>query len=152
MVFPVVMSGCESWTIKKVEYRRNDTFKLWHWRRLENFLNCKEIKPINHKGNQAWIFIGKTGAKAEAPVHWPPDAKNWLIGKDPVAGKDWGQEEKGTTEDEMDRQHWLNGHEFEQTARDSGGQRRLAGYSSWSGRVGHVIATEQQQRRYKEFL
>ena len=76
MVFPVVMYGCECWTIKKIEYQRNDTFKLWHWRRLENFLDCREIKPINHKGNQALIFIGRTGAKAEAPILWPPDVKN----------------------------------------------------------------------------
>ena len=68
---------------------------------LESPLDCKEIKPVNPKGNQSWIFIGRTDAEAEAPVLWPPDAKNWLIGKDPGAGKDWRQEEKGTTEDEM---------------------------------------------------
>ena len=68
---------------------------------LESPLDCKEIKPVNSKGNQSWIFIGKTDAKAETPILWPPDAKNWLIGKDPDAGKDWGREEKGPTEDEM---------------------------------------------------
>ena len=68
---------------------------------LESPLDCKEIKPVNPKGNQSWIFIGRTDAEAEAPTLWPPDVKNWLIGKDPDAGKDWGQEEKGTTEDEM---------------------------------------------------
>ena len=70
---------------------------------LESPSDSKEIKPVNPKGNQPWIFIGRTGAEAEAPILWPPDAKSWLIGKDPDAGKDWGQEEKGTTEDEMIR-------------------------------------------------
>ena len=114
MVFPVVMCGCESWTIKKTECWRIGTFELWCWRRLEWSLDCKEIKPVNPKGNQAWIFTGRTDAEAEVPVLWPPDAMNWLIGKDPDAGKDWRQEEKGTTEDEMVAwHHWLNGHEFE---------------------------------------
>ena len=114
MVFPVVMSGCESWTIKKAERQRIDAFELWCWRRLENSLNCKEIKPINPKGNQPWIFSGRTDVEAETPILWPPDAKNWLIGKDPDAGKDWRQEEKGMTEDEMAEWHYqLDGHEFE---------------------------------------
>ena len=82
---------------------------------LESPLGCKEIKPVNHKGNQTWIFIGRTDAEAEAPILWPPNAKSWLIGKDPDAGKNWGQEEKGVTEDEMvGWHHRLNGHEFEQ--------------------------------------
>ena len=68
---------------------------------LQSSLDCKEIKPVNPKGNQSWIFIKRTDAKTEAPIVWPPDAKSWLIGKDPDAGKDWRQEEKGTTEDEM---------------------------------------------------
>ena len=77
-------------------------------------LNSKGIKPANPEGNQARIFIGMTDAEAEAPILWPPDAKSWLIGKDPDAGRDWGQEEKGTTEDEMAGwYHWLDGHEFE---------------------------------------
>ena len=81
---------------------------------LQSLLDCKEIKPVNPIGNQSWIFIGKTDAKAETPNLWPPDAKNWLIGKDPDAGKDWRREEKGTTEDEMVVwHHRLNGHEFE---------------------------------------
>ena len=81
---------------------------------LESTLNCKEIQPVYPKGNQSWIFIGRTDAKAETPILWPPDVKNWLIGKDPDAGKDWRQEEKGTTEDEMvGWNHWLYGHEFE---------------------------------------
>ena len=81
---------------------------------LESPLDCKEIKPVNPKGNQSWIFIGRTDAEAEIPVLWPPDEKNWLIWKDPDAGKDWRQEEKGMTEDEMIRWHpQLDGHEFE---------------------------------------
>ena len=81
---------------------------------LESPLDCKEIKPVHPKENQSWIFIGRTDAEAETPILWPPDVKNWLTGKDPDAGKDWGQEEKGTTEDEMvGWHHWLNGHEFE---------------------------------------
>ena len=81
---------------------------------LESPLGCKEIQPVNPKGNQSWIFIGKTDAEAEAPVLWPLDAENWLIGKDPDAGKDWRQEEKGVTEDEMGGwHHQLNGHELE---------------------------------------
>ena len=81
---------------------------------LESPLDCKEIKPVCHKENQSWIFIGRTDAVAETPILWLPDAKNWLIWKDPDAGKDWRQEEKGTTEDEMvGWHHRLNGHEFE---------------------------------------
>ena len=81
---------------------------------LESLLDSKEIKPVNLKGNQSWIFIGRTDAEAEAPILWPPDVKNWLTGKDPDAGKDWSQEEKGTTEDEMvGWHHQLNGHESE---------------------------------------
>ena len=81
---------------------------------LENPLDCKEIQPVHPNGNQSWIFIGRTNAEAETPELWPPDGKNWFIGKDPDAGKDWRQEEKGTTEDEMvGWDHRLNGHEFE---------------------------------------
>ena len=82
---------------------------------LESPLDCKEIKSVNTKGNQFWIFIGSTDAEGETPILWPPDAKNWLIGKDPDAGKDWRWEEKGTIEDEMvGWYHQLDGHEFEQ--------------------------------------
>ena len=97
MVFPVVMYGCESLTIKKTEHWRIDTFELWCWRRL---LDSKEIKPVSPKGNQPWILIGRTDVEAEVPILWPSDVKSWLTGKAPDAGKDWGQEEKGTTEDE----------------------------------------------------
>ena len=113
-VFSVVMYGCESWTIKKTEHRRIDAFELWSWRRLESPLDCKEIQSVHPKGNQSWIFIGRTDAEAETPKLWPPDVKNWLIWKDPDAGKDWRKEEKGTKEDEMAGwHHRLNGHEFE---------------------------------------
>ena len=82
---------------------------------LESPLECKEIKQVNPKGNQSWIFIGRTDAETETPKLWPPDTKNWLIGKDPDAGEDWRWEEKGMTEDDMvGWHHWLNGHEFEQ--------------------------------------
>ena len=114
MVFPVVMYECESWTINKAEHQRIDAFELWCWRRLVSPLDCKEIQPVNPKGNQSWIFTGRTDAEAEAPIFWPPDAKSWLIGKDLDAGKDWRQEEKGMTEDErVGWHHWRDGHEFE---------------------------------------
>ena len=98
---------------------------------LESLLDCKEIKLVNLKRNQPWIFTGRTDA--EAPILWPPDLKSLLIGKDPDAGKDWRQEEKGVTEDEMvGWHHWLNGHEFEQTLGDTEGQGILACYNPWS--------------------
>ena len=98
---------------------------------LESPLDSKETKPVNPKENQSWIVIKKTDAKAEAPILWPLDAKNRLTGKDPDAGKDWGQEEKGVTEDEMvGWHHWLSGHEFEQTLGDSEEQESLA-WCSW---------------------
>ena len=98
----------------------------------ESPLDCKEIKPANPKRNQPWMFIGRTDAETEAPILWPPDAKSWLTENDLDAGKDWGQEEKGTTEDEMvEWHHRLNGHEFEQTLGHSGGQRGLVCCSPW---------------------
>ena len=115
VVSPVLMYGCESWTIKKAEHWRIDAFELLCWRRLlESLLDCKEIQPVHPKGNESWIFIGRTDAEVETSILWPPDVKNWLIGKDPDAGKDWRQEEKGMTEDEMvGWHHQLTGHEFE---------------------------------------
>ena len=99
---------------------------------LESPLLCKEIKPVNPRGNLSWIFIGWTDAEAEAPILWPPDVKNWPIRKNPDAGKDWRQEEKGTTEDEIvGWLYWLNGHEFEQGLGDGEGQGSLACYSPW---------------------
>ena len=90
MVFPVVMYRCESWTIKKAECQRIAAFELWCWRRLASPSDNKEIKPVNPKGNQPWIFSGRTDAEAEVPIFWPPDSKSWLTGKDPYAGKNKG--------------------------------------------------------------
>ena len=99
---------------------------------LESPLDYKEIQLVHPKGNQSWMFIGRTDAEAETPKLWPPDVKAWLIWKDPDAGKDWGQEEKGTTEDEMvGWNHWLNGHEFDQIPGDNEGQASLARFSPW---------------------
>ena len=99
---------------------------------LESLLDCKEIKPVTPKGNQSWIFIGRTDAEAEAPTLWPPDAKNRLIGKDADAGKDWRQEEKGMTKDEVvGWHHRLDGHEFEQAPGVGDGQGSLACCSTW---------------------
>ena len=129
MVFPVVMYGCESWTIKKAK----------HWRCFwtvvldkifQSPLDSKDIKPVNPIGNQSWIFIGRTDA--EAPILWLPDVKSQLIGKDPIAGKDWGQEGKGTTEDEVVRwHHWLSGHGFGWILGVGDGQGGLACCSPW---------------------
>ena len=127
MVFPVVMYGCESWTVKKVEHRRIDAFELWCWRRLESSLDWKEIQPVHPKGDQSWVFIGRTDIEAETPILWLPHGKSWLIGKDPDAGKDWEQEEKGTIEDEMvGWHHWHNGHGFGWTLGGGDGQGGLA--------------------------
>ena len=116
MVFPVVMYGCESWTtIKESWMPKNWSFwTVMLEKTLESPLACKEIQPVHPKGNQSQIFIGRTDIESETSTLWPPDANNWLIWKDPDAGKDWRQEEKGTTEDEMvGWHHWLNGHKFE---------------------------------------
>ena len=121
-----------SWAVKKAECQKIGAFKLWCCRRLENPWGSKEIKPVNPKGNQPWIFIGRTDAEAEAPILWLPDAKGQLIGKNSDAGKDWGQEEKRVTEDEtVGWYHQLNGHEFKQTPGDSKGQGSLACCSPW---------------------
>ena len=105
MVFPVVMYGCESWTVKKAERWKIDAF----WtvvleKTLESSLDCKEIQAVHPKGDQSWVFIGRTDAEAETPILWPPHAKSWLTGKDPDTGRDWVQEEKGMIED-----RWLGG-------------------------------------------
>ena len=139
----------------ELDYKENWAPKNWcFWaavleKTLESPLDSKEIKPVNPKGNQSWIFIGRTDADAEATIHWPPDVKSPLIGKDSDAGKDWGQEEKGVTEDKIvGWHHWLNGHEFEQGPGDSEGQGSQVFCSSWgSQRVGHDLVTEQQWRK-----
>ena len=111
MVFPVVMYGCETWMVKKAERQRIDAFELWCWR--ESPLDCNEIQPVHPKRDQSSVFIRRTDAEAETPVLWPPQVKSWLIGKDPDAGRDWGQEEEGTTEDETAGwRHRLDGHGF----------------------------------------
>ena len=130
MGFPVVMYGCESWTIMKAESWKNWCFEIVVLEKtLECPLDSKETKPVNPKGNQPWIFTGKTcwSWSSNTLITKFFDAKNRLIGKNPDAGKDWRQEEKGATEDEMVRQHhWLSGYEFEQTPSDSKGQGSLA--------------------------
>ena len=133
MVFPVVTYGCKSQTIKKAECQRIDAFELWCCRRLfESPLDCKEIQPVHPKGNQSWIFTGRTDAEAEPPILWLPDVKTGLIGKDPDAGNYWGQEEKEETENKMAGwHHQTNGHEFEQTPGDSEGQGSLVSCSPW---------------------
>ena len=134
MVFPVVMYV---W-MWELDYKENWAPKEWcFWtvvleKTLESPLECKEIQPAHPKGNRSWVFIGRTDVKAETPVFWPPDAKSWLIWKDPDVGKHWRREEKGTTEDEMvGWHHQLSGHEFEQAPRDSEGQGSLACCSPW---------------------
>ena len=109
----------------------------WFWtvvlgKTLESPLDCKEIQPVHSKGDQSWVFIGRNDAKAETPILWPPHLKSWLIGKDSDAGRDWGQEEKGTTEDEMAGwHHWLDGRESEWTPGVGDGQGGLACCDSW---------------------
>ena len=122
----------------ELDHKEGWELKNWYFwtvvleKTLENPLDCKEIYPVNPKGNEFWIFIGRTDVEAEATILWPPNANSRLIGKDPDAGKDWGQEEKGTTEDEMVGWHqWLNGHEFEQAPGVGEGQGGLVCCSPW---------------------
>ena len=122
----------------ELDYKESWALKNWcFWtvvleKTLESPLDFKEIQPVHPKGNQSWVFIGRTDAEAEAPILWPPDVKNWLIWKDPNAGKDWRQEEKGTVEDEtVEWYHWLNGHEFEEALGVGDGQGNLSCCRSW---------------------
>ena len=122
----------------RVDYKESWVLKNWcFWtvvleKTLESPLDCKEIQPVNPKGDQSWVFIGRTDVEAKTPILWPPDAESWLIWKDPDAGKDWGQEEKGMTEDEMVGWHlWLNGHGFGWTPGVGDGQGGLACCGSW---------------------
>ena len=133
----------------ELDYKESWALKNWcFWtvvleKTLESPLDCKEIQPVHPKGNQSWIFIGRTDTEAETPILWPPDAKNWLTGKDPDVGKDWRQEEKGTTEDEIVwRHHRLDGHEFEQAPGDGEGQGSLSLQSMGLERVRHDLAME----------
>ena len=132
MVFPEVMYGCE------LDYKESWPPKKWcFWtvvleKTLESPLDCKEIQPVNPKGNKSWIFIGRTDAEAEILILWPLDTNHGLIGKDPDSGKDWKQKEKGRTKDEMvGWHHWLNGHEFEQAKGAGDGQESLECCISW---------------------
>ena len=145
MVFPVVMYGCESWTIKKAERQRIDAFELWCWRLLR-------VPWTARRSNQSILKKISPGCSLEGLVLklklqyflWPPDVKSWLIWKDPDAGKDWGHEEKGTTEDEMiGWNHWLNGHRFGWTPGVGDGQGGWCALQfTGSQRVGHNLATE----------
>ena len=122
-----LMDYKESWALKNCCF-----WTVVLEKTLESPLDCKEIQPVHPKGNQSWIFPGRTDAEAEAPILWPPGAKSWLIWKDPDAGKDWGQEEKGKTEDKMfGWHHWLNGHRFGWTLGVGDGQGDLACWGSW---------------------
>ena len=134
MVFPVVMYGCESWTIKKAECQRIDAFELWCWKRLLRVpWTASRSNPVHPKGDQSWVFLDRTDFEAETPIHWPPDVKSWLIWKDPDAGKYWRQEEKGTTVDEMvGWHHWLDEHGFGWTPGVDDGQGVLVCWGSWS--------------------
>ena len=149
MVFPVVMYGCESWTIKKAERWRIDTFELWCWRRPLGvpWTARKSNQSIHPKGNQSWVFIGRTDIEAETPILWPPEVKSWLIWKDPDAGKDWGQEEKGTTEGEMvECHHRLNGHGFGWTPGAGDGQE------AWRAVVHGVTKSQTQLSNWTEWV
>ena len=131
MIFAVVqmweLNHKEGWVPKNLRFQTMVLEKT-----LESPLDCKELKPVSPKGNWPWIFIGRTDVEAETPMLWPPDVKNWLVGKDPNAGKHWRQEAKGMTEDEMvGWHHRLNGREFEQTPGESEWQMQLAGCSPW---------------------
>ena len=134
----------------EMDYKESWALKNWcFWtvvleKTLESPLDCKKIQPVHPKGNQSWIFIGRTDAEAEAPILWPPDVKNWFTGKDPDAGKDW-RWEKATTEDKtVGWHHWLDGHEFEKAPGGGDGQGGLVycSQSMGSQRVGHDWGTE----------
>ena len=132
--------GFSSHRVWMLELNHKESWTLKNWcfwtvvleKTLANPLDCKEIKPVNPKGNQSWIFIERTNGEAEALILWAPDVKNQLFGKDPDAGKEWRQSEKGTTEDEIIGWHrWFNGHEFEQVLGVGDGQGSLACCSPW---------------------
>ena len=139
----------------ELDYKESWVPKNWcFWtvvleKTLESPLSCKEIQPVHPKGNQSWIFIGRTDAEAETPILWPPDVKDWLIWKDPDAGKDWRQEEKGTTEDEIvGGHHRLDGYEFEQDPGGGEGQGGLVCCSPWGHK--ELDTTEWQNNKKRE--
>ena len=136
MVFSVVMYGCESWTIKKVEHLRIDAFELWCWGRLMRVLwTARRSSQSILKKNQSWIFIISTDAETKAPILWPPDGNSQLIRKDPDTRENRRQEEKEMTEDEtLGCHNWLNGHEFEQVPGNDEGQGSLLCCSPWDGK------------------
>ena len=120
---------------------------------LDRPLDCKEIQPVHPKGNQSWVFIGRTDAEAETPLRWPPDAKRWLTWKDPDAGTDWRWEKKGSTEDEMvGCHHWLNGHEFEQGLGVHDGQGNLTYCSPWGHKESDMTERLNWTANYKWHL
>ena len=130
----------------ELDYKESWAPKNWcFWtvvleKTLESPLDCKGIQAVHPKGDQSWVFIGRTDVEAETPILWPTDVKNWLIGKDPDAGKDWRRKEKGTTEDKMvGWHHWLNGHEFEQSREVGDGQGGLVCCSPWGHKESDMI-------------
>ena len=152
MVFPVVMYGCESWTVKKAEHQIIDAFEMWCWRRLLRVpwparrSNQSILKEINPEYSLEGLML-----KLKLTRLWPPDVKNWLIRKDPDAGKDWSQEEMCTAEDEMvGWHHWQDGHEFEQTLGVDDGQGSLMCCSPWGHK--QLDTTEQLNSLYQFFF
>ena len=141
------MYRCERWTIKKAEPEELMLLNCGVGEDLEKPLDCNEIQPVHSKGNQSWMFTGRTDAEAETPIFWPPDVKNWLTGKDPDAGKDWIWEEKGTENLIVGWHQRLNGHEFEQALGAGDGQGGLACCSPWGHK--QLDTTERLNRTYK---
>ena len=137
----------------ELDYKKGWALKNWFFwtvvldKTLESPLNSKEIQPVHPKGNQSWIFTGRTDAEAEVPIFWPPDMKNWLIWKDSDAENYWRQEEKGTIEDELvGLHHWFNGHDFGHALGSDDGQRRLVYCSPW----GHKESDTTEQLNWTE--
>ena len=151
MVFPVVMYECESWTIKKAECWRIDVFEPCVGEDTWESLGLKEIQRVHPKGNQSWIFIGRTDVEAEPPKLWPPETKSQLSEKDPDARKYWEQEEKRAIEDEMvGWHHWINGYKFKQTLGDNEGQGSLECCSPWGYKESDM--TEQLNNKLRELI